>query len=517
MKRTDYILFLTTHLLTLPEELFQKVFADLEINFEVHELQKPDRVSLGGRDEQETEKSFATWILEMRQSKVHQVRVYWEPANAGLPSHIANAFAGQEELLLEITTNSGVQTFYLESSYSSAYNIQPEDFQKLIDHQQNSELLWNRIGDLIQEANEMNLRPPIDRHDVRRYITERKDNFPFDMMVAQLIQEVQIECLISGAPLEIPEHLKTLLYKPENSFFPPIEDREHVYLYRLGEVSSEELLSLVEAQSLAPEDVWTRTIQKAAEYRYTEIPIPSLKPSEWTGFIMSKNPEELDTIASIVCNSICELCEEKKIERIIPAALSKVFGPDEQENKRAQMRSRMGDKEWYLTSNEHPWEMYFFERVDGLVAPAATDFAALKYIYINTLKEISEFAERVDSPFYEAFALSFYLLHGLAPQGDLGEKHLELIKKDLKKKKFSKRAIENFENSFVYYSEELLKMNRTEKIYDLLAVSLSDVFGGMGSWNDLYLETEADNNLYQELSADVFMQSKKYFAALLSS
>jgi 5-carboxymethyl-2-hydroxymuconate isomerase len=43
---------------------------------------------------------------------------------------------------------------------------------------------------------------------------------------------------------------------------------------------------------------------------------------------------------------------------------------------------------------------------------------------------------------------------------------------------------------------------------------MADVFGGMGSWNDI--DPGEDAETYQRLSAELFEVMKRYFAALLS-
>ena len=135
----------------------------------------------------------------------------------------------------------------------------------------------------------------------------------------------------------------------------------------------------------------------------------------------------------------------------------------------------------------------------------------------NTLKEISDFAKKIDSEYWEPFALAHYLLSNGAPAGNFDEAHLTLLKKDITKRGFSELAIENFEYAFLFYCENFKTMQRTDKIYRLMAVSFCDVFGGMGSWNDIYVEGEEDNKLYQSLSAAAFLHVKQYYAAMLSA
>ena len=47
------------------------------------------------------------------------------------------------------------------------------------------------------------------------------------------------------------------------------------------------------------------------------------------------------------------------------------------------------------------------------------------------------------------------------------------------------------------------------------AVSLADVFGGMGSWNDQWFDGP-DQEVFEEVSAALFRSLNRYFESLVS-
>jgi len=55
------------------------------------------------------------------------------------------------------------------------------------------------------------------------------------------------------------------------------------------------------------------------------------------------------------------------------------------------------------------------------------------------------------------------------------------------------------------------------KLRGLLAYLLSDVFGGMGSWNDQYFETPEAQQQYDAISARLYGALSAFFVATLNA
>jgi hypothetical protein len=513
MKRNDYLLALTSGFLSASEEKINESLAFVSQDIELEEPGKYGSVSLGGRLVQNKRSGFVEWMRKLRKEKIQRVKIYFAGKDAAdFPAHMASAFAGSEEFILEVTTLKKRRAFTFQAILSTAFQITPAQFSELIDFQEHHRELWDRAGELIEEFVQMNSISGFDREKVRGFIESEEGKHVFEFLAAQLLQEIQIECQVHEMPFEIPERLKNLFYKSDFSFGEG--EKDSVFLYPVKDVSPDELLKLVTAQN------FTKEIWRACENEFTENPheeIPSLKAEEWSGYLKKLSPSSLKELCNVICGIIAGICEKNETKPVIPSGLTNAFGPDEIEEKRAQARGKTGGH-WLLQANKDPWELYFFELLpeDDRLEEIITLDDAMKH-FSEALQNAAAFAARIDSPFKEAFLLGNYFLNAEMPAGNFDQAHFSAISNDLKKKGFSEMARENI-GGLIFYGENMKKLGwLPAKISGLLAVSISDVFGGMGSWNDIYPEDGDDNEAYQKISSELFTSLKNYFAVLLSS
>jgi hypothetical protein len=512
MKRNDYLLALTSGFLLAPEGKISEALAFVNPDIELTAPGKPGAVSLGGRYIKDIKSGFVEWMEYLRKEKIQGVKIFYiNNENAGLSPHIAAAFAGGEEFMLEITTLKKTRSYILQTILSTAFQITRAEFTELIDFQKDKEKLWARIIELVEEFVQLNSISGFNKNHIRDFFESEEGIHVFEFLATQLLQEIQIECMINKMHFEIPKRFENLFYKSDFPFGEA--EKDSVFLYPVKDVSPDELLMLINAQS------FTNEIWKMCEKEFVENPheeIPSLKAAEWSSYIKKLSPSSLKELCSVICGIIAGICEENETKPTIPAELANTFGPDEIEEKRAQARGRTGDY-WLLQGNKDSWELYFFELLpDDLKIEVPTSLGEARENFSNHLKEAAAFAAKIDSPFGEAFLLGSYFLNDEVPAGNFDQVHFDIISKDLKKKGFSDIARENI-GDLIFYGDTMKKLNwPAAKISGLFAVSISDVFGGMGSWNDVYVEDEADNNTYQEISAELFSSQRNYLAALLS-
>jgi hypothetical protein len=512
MKRNDYLLALTSGFLSVPEEKINEAVTFVNPDIELTAPAKPGAISLGGRYDENKRSGFVEWIKYLREEKIQGIKIFYISDDiAILPSHIASAFAGGEEFVLEITTLKKRRSFTLQTILSAAFQITPSQFAELIDRQNYKEKLWLRITELVEEFVQLNSISGFDKNDAKGFIGSKEGMPVFEFLAAQLFQEIQIECQIHEMAFEIPEKLAAFFYKSDFPFGEA--EKDSVFLYPVKEVNPAELLMLINAQPFTKE-IWEACEKEFAENPHEEI--PSLKGAEWSVYLKKLSPSSLKEFCSIICGIIAGICEENEIKPIIPAELSNTFGPDEIEEKRAQARGRTADH-WLLQKNKDSWELYFFELFSEdirLEEPISLQEATKHFS--SALLRAAAFAGKIDSPFSEAFLLGSYFLNNEFTAGDFDPDHFKGISKELKKKGFSERARENAAD-LIYYGENMKKLHWPfSKISGLFAVSISDVFGGMGSWNDIYLEDENENESYQSISGELFTSQRNYFAALLS-
>jgi hypothetical protein len=510
----EYILSLTSGFLTAPEE---KIKAALEIiggQIEFNEPGRPGSVSLAGINDHGERVGFSNWVNFIRKEGVREIKVLFlnEQWKASLASHIAAAFAHNEDFVLTVITEKKRRSYKLSAIHSSGFQISPAQFTELIDYQEDQEKLWVRITELVEEFVQMNSIQGFKTKNIRSFLQEGEGIRVFEFLASQLIQEMQIECYIHKMPFKIPAHLEGLLFKSEPEF--EETGKDSVYFYPIKDIVAGELLAMVSSQPNEHE-IWEACTKEFRENPHEEIPAP--EASEWNHLIKKLNPNLLQEFCSSICRIIAEICEEKGSRPVIPKELESCFGPDETEEKRAQARSRMVDH-WFLQSNNEPLELHYFELLpEEIKTDLAEDIKTLKAQFSKSLKNAADFAKKINSPFNEAFSLASYFLEAKVPEDDFNENHIRLISKDLLKKGFSEMAIENSAN-IMYIGTDMKMLNfENRKIYSLFALSISDIFGGMGSWNDIYPESPEEHEAYENISSDLFLSRKNYLSALLSS
>lgn len=512
MKRIDYLITLTKAILEVPEKNIKEVLTYFGTLFEFEEIQKPGVVSLSAGLDDGKLVPFADWIniLRTEKVKIFRIRSVIQEQDK-LPAHIAAAFAGTQEYLIEVITEKTVHCYAIKTFYSPPYAITPDQFADLIDAQDNSEALWELITHLVSQSNELNGRNTIEKNHIRAYLNTNDGKEVFNLIASNLTEEMQIECIVAGSPFILPEKLKELFYQSDFSF--GAEDREIAFLYPEKQPTSDELLALVHAQPFVTE-IWNVCATEIEQYPSPEI--PALKASEFASYLQGQTSDQLTItgLTSIVCRAICMLCEQKHIRPAIPLSLQGIFGPGKKEYDKAIARGRSKDK-WYLKMTEHGWEVNFFEPmpITTLLAPKY-DFIVIKENFEKALQDIAVFAEKIDSPFAEAFRFAAWFIDRKIPAGDFDAEHIEAIKKSLELDGFTERALGVFQNN-ASYLEDWHKMHfSTPMIYNLFAIKCADVFGGMGSWNDQYLEN--DQGEFDQVSAQAFSSMKNYFVAILS-
>ncbi|MBT1688249.1 hypothetical protein [Dawidia soli] len=508
MKRTDHILAFTTTLLRASDADVERLLATMEKIYSLHQARKPGAVSLGA-EQGDTEETFAPWLRRLRSEQIQEVHVSYHAFDErdDMPAHMAAAFAGIPDLLLRVRTARQTAAYALNTYFCPQYALTPQQFITLLNSQPDNALLWDRAAELILESNGMNNRSVFEPEETPEYLLSPEGRHVFEYLAPDLIKEIQIECTVRGRSFVIPDELKGLFVKYDYSFFD--EDREYVYLYPLGDVSAQEILDLVHAQPFGMK-TWETLNTTLQEYDDPSVTI--VAPDQWEKTLRGMSREDLERIVHPLCRSICTLCEAGGQKPVIPAALADSFGPDEEEQKRAAARSKDKDR-WNLQPTQEPWEHYAFRPAENAPPFTPATWADTQRTFIQSLEAIHAFAARIQSPFQEAFGLSLFVLQSSLPAGRYDAAHMEEMVAQLSKAGFSEQAIENFHQA-AWVGELCTELGwEPARIHGMLAAKFADVFGGMGSWNDQYIEE--DHDTYQKVSSELFEALKRYQASLL--
>lgn len=515
MRRDDYIRAVASGLLTVPEDGFAGALAHFGQRFELSDLRKPGVVSLGGQRASGETLGFAEWIEGLRNEGVLRVSFSWSPASGNdiLPDHIAAAFAGGVVQLMHVSTRTAWRSYALQPIRCPQHEITPGQFAVLINQQENPPLLWERVEQLVSEGNALNNRRPFPAGTVAAYL-RGEDGFAegmdvFDFMAADLFREVQIESAVAGITFKLPEDMKPLFYQSGFSF--DDDDRDYVYLYPLRDVTASEVHALLEAQPFATEFVWHRAAVNLQEYPPAGIPEPMRMG--WELSLDTLDGESLSRVVSAVCESIRSLCEEEGKRPVIPASLSLSFGPNAADAARARIRSRIQSHQWYLQGTLNPWELYLFAFAGEEAEAEPSEVKSWAEAFRTVLDEAVVLARKIDSPYVEAFRLGSFVLSPDFPVGSFDAGHEAVVRDALRRDGFSENAQEVFMRSFWFGEEMHLLQWSVIRIQGLIALDVTDVFGGMGSWNDAGPEADAED--YQRITTGLFRCRENFLGEIL--
>jgi hypothetical protein len=175
-----------------------------------------------------------------------------------------------------------------------------------------------------------------------------------------------------------------------------------------------------------------------------------------------------------------------------------------------------------LAPNTEGYQMYLFRELEDaspLLDVPARPVAEVREEFLGALREAESFAEQQDSPFFEAFKLARFVLEsgGLRLTGDLSPERVDALQETLKAAGFSERAGEVFGRKAGAVSDFEPFHPSEEKLRGLVACSVADVFGGMGSWNDQYFDTPEAHARYEQISGRLFSALRAFTVNILNA
>jgi hypothetical protein len=516
MKKLDYIKLLVSTLLQAKEPMFQ-TFVDFISNvFDIKEPYKVNVVSLAGIAPDDQFMSLFDWAKALSAEHVLTVSAFLGSFFDTALETLAAPYSGQDDIILNVKTSKGNYYYIVSTEYSPAYGITPVQFALLVNEQKDPKAQWERLEEVVQESNELGIRARIEEDSLPTYLISPEGKDTFHLHCENFIAELQMTAIIHHQEFVIPETLTALFLQSNYSF--DFEEKDYAYLYTIDYISAAELKLLISSQP-SPNELWARLTLHMQDYSTEELPNYTTA-KEWEDNLLGLSADSVNILSNVACRSICEYCDDNGLKPTIPESLKKKLGPSKEEALRIQARSKLQRSQWILAPNNEPWELNVLQPIDyTLPLPPAISTSELKKLFQQALIPIREFAHQKDSYFVEAFDLAIYLLSDHVPSGSFDEPHKERIIEDLKNAPtpFSEQAIQNF-SSVYYYSQGMLQMDwEPHRIYGLLAVNLADVFGGMGSWNDVYYELEADNIKHGDVSSNLYSALRNYFVSIISS
>ncbi|MCP3101056.1 hypothetical protein LZ198_19455 [Myxococcus sp. K15C18031901] len=534
MKLDDLVLALTVSLLRVERERWLEVLSQVEVElgsgWTLRLLEIPGTYSVGARTPKGQELSLEAWRELLDAEGLQGVRAIdlGSLGPAEMPEHVAAAFINSEALVLDVRTRNGSSLYQLETVLSSASLMSPRQFAEFARLQPHAPKVMEALARAITESNQLNQRPAVAPSQVADYLRSREGAGLFDLLGGDLLRELQVTVLRQGAQVLVPEDHRAFFrtLDPddfERSLLPPDRLAEFVpsdeRLYLSGDDFGRDFVALVEAQPFA-DDIWRRAVENLNRF----IPDGGAPhtPESLKALLSTAGAEAMHAVPSgNLMEELQMCCKAHGVEPVIPAALRervRALGPTRE--AREKDPGLLPEREWMrLVPNDARYQLYLFSALTMARSPAlprpTTD---ARVEFLASLGDVADFAERKGSPFAEAFRLARFCLEntGFRLQ-DYGPSRVGAVREALRSEGFSERAWEVFERRASLVTLFQVFPSSEERLRGLLACSVADVFGGMGSWNDEFFETDDDQAWYERVTQQLFRALREFFVTMVNA
>ncbi|MCU0417711.1 MAG: hypothetical protein MUE33_11060 [Cytophagaceae bacterium] len=176
---------------------------------------------------------------------------------------------------------------------------------------------------------------------------------------------------------------------------------------------------------------------------------------------------------------------------------------DKEEDKKAKIRYQLSASQWYLKENPNPWEYYFLESFtyDVHIEISKTfDREGL----VKSVQHCLELANKHAPGFCTYFEIALFLLNTPFSKNVYTETTGSIWKEKLlqEKPQLPSDSVASFFSESSYLPEALCCSE--EKALGLGILQATQVFGGMGSWNDIYIQEDTEYQYYSQWSDALF-------------
>jgi hypothetical protein len=537
MKLDDLVVAWVTSLLAKERTHWPEILTRLEAmlgeSWSLRRLAQPNTYSLGARLRDGRELPLVDWLEGLGTEGPLEARALdlGTLAPEGLPEHIAAAFANTQGLALALRARGIPSVYLLETVFSRRSLITPAQLVELALLQPNAERVLEAWARVITESNELNDRPAVEASQVGRYLCSREGTELLDFLGGDLMSALQSTVRREGAVENIPEAYRPFFHTSDPDDFDRRmlgPDRQHEFIpseermYLESEATAQDFVALVEAQPFARE-IWERIARNLNQF-LAEGEAPYTAESI-AAKLRDGGPEahrELPT--GNLTQEWQGCCWGHGVEPIIPEAQRgcvRYLGPTQEDRKRDKGILLEREK-LRLAPNTEGYQMYLFRELEDappLLDAPARPVAEVREEFLGVLREAESFAEQQDSPFFEAFKLARFVLEdgGLRLTGELSAERVDALQETLKAAGFSERAGEVFGRKAGAVSDFEPFHPSEEKLRGLVACSVADVFGGMGSWNDQSFDTPEAHARYEQISGRLFSALRAFTVTILNA
>lgn len=412
-------------------------------------------------------KPFDAWARANRDPRARLMAVTTSE-RPGLPAHMAAAFAGATHQVLVARDRA----YALQLTRSRSTKLDQNDLVALMDAQAVPARSRERVAACLTDSNQMNGRPAVSVRELVDYLTTSEGAQTFDFLASDFIRELQLEARNTGAAFVVPDFLRDRFEERPSlgSFFGGVEPDAQLEL--TGDVTLADLKLVFDAQTCR-DAVWKAVRAKLVEVGHTED-------------LAALDAETLGFEHRMYLGEMQRACLEAGCEVVRPAALADRLGTFVEHMSPEDRARYLPDSErMSLAPNHDGWECWvLLDCGPAQTAANDVDLTAAVRALAEDLALIEPFAKTIESPFAQAFDLARRVLRD--DLTGLNERQQAVLD--------DKRAL---------LADFVAMGMPSDTMRALLAADVANVFGGMGSWNDIGLDG-ADGEEHQRLSARLF-------------
>lgn len=457
-------------------------------------IETPKKLGVGVIEQGKGAANFYTWIKNNSNIKVLELFALKD-----------REAIFQTALKLDIAGVSRV--FSIQYKNSRSHEISNTDFIELINSQKNKSVIQERLKNYLLEISFTEEdRAALAAMDLESFLKTTKGQRCLDLEMGNLIAEIQKDCKRSGDSFIIPKNLEHSLecidYEKEMLAKMSAEEKlnfvERHEVFIINNAVGKDYQDLIEAQTQSAtiyKNIWENFISLGEDLKEKFKTIDELKE-----IFKEEKAEEFYTYPTAnILNSIIVFCKKNAQKIIFPNNLKDRILYINDMNSEPEF---LPEHERYLplpNKNSYSDIMLTELATNSFDLLPVVNFAEAKKEFLELLSFCENLSKRAESYFEECFKSARLIL-------SLGEK-ITLSKQPDKNELMSFIQSSHFQE-FSEHSKYTLQKNvesldiffqlvlPKDKLIQLLVLSITNVMGGMGSWNDQYFEDENDNKDY---------------------
>lgn len=539
MQTESLIHFITRGMLSLKDNELEQTIRCLEEIYPQVDWKTPQKVdsySVAGVLPSGETVGFLEWLTELRKSGAQKIQVRDEPfseTEAALPPHVAAAFENGVSSRVEILCGDRMRIYAPISLSSSGYSISGPELEALFDAQFPAgpmrTSLWMRL--LEKDVTRCGGYFDATTEDQARDFTRDIRSW---FATSDLLKTAQYFCAEAGQSFQIPDHLRQHLHREnrselerkifaqqnpgrEKEFVP---DSEQIYFGR--SITPGEYVEFIDAQgfkegSAESQELWSR-LQKLVfwvlRFGDKKLPEPFFEGQNISDFRKAFLGLNEKTFADIPGGNLSQLVQEfvrgQDRPLVVPDCLKETMRTNTQNRKSLVSE----DDLWRPNENPHPWQMLlhtFVSEKSALHWQQPIPHTKARQEFLVALKRAQVFAHKNNNSFEEAFRLTAWILESSqkwnSKQGFLN------AKQSLPAAGFSEKAQRALERRADLASVCEALRTSEEEARALYALSVGNVFGGMGSWSDQYFEGAAQEE-DEQITSDLFSALRNFSSSI---